>query len=224
MKALYLVFLFFVFFSCQKSEDMPLDHGYDYQPLQQGFRWTYELAETICFGENDCESDSFFLRDSVAQSYKSENKLDIFVIVRKKSTDRRIWEIDSQYTLHVDQGKLLRRMENEFIVPLIFPPNENRRWDGNLYSTSQEEIFEILKEKNYRVGQLNFSEVLKVLHEDFDDKITSRDIRFEVFAKNIGMVESFHERFSYCSRNDCLGEQRIESGRLTHIKLLSYDQ
>ncbi|MBS9524590.1 hypothetical protein KI659_11270 [Litoribacter alkaliphilus] len=224
MKASYIVLLFVVFFSCQESEDLILDKGYDYQPLQEGFRWTYQLSETICFGENDCESANFFIRDSVAQRYKAENNLDVFVIVRRKSPDRRDWKFDSQYTMHIEEGKLLRRKDNEFIVPLIFPPNENRQWNGNLYNVASREIFKISREKNYKVGQLNFSEVLKVLHEEFDDLITLRDVRHEIFAKGIGLVESYYERFNYCSRNDCLGEQRIESGRLTHIKLLSYDQ
>jgi hypothetical protein len=62
-----------------------------------------------------------------------------------------------------------------------------------------------------------------VNQEKFDDKITNRDIRYEVFGKGIGLVEKYDEVITYCSRNNCLGQQLINGGRKTHLKLVGYD-
>jgi len=104
------------------------------------------------------------------------------------------------------------------------PPQVNRTWDGNLYNILREDLFSVEFINRHPVGQLIFNNVVRVNQENEDDLITLRDNRYEIFAKNVGLVESYYEVLSYCSRNDCLGEQRIESGRLTHIKLLSYDK
>ena len=45
----------------------------------------------------------------------------------------------------------------------------------------------------------------------------------ESYEKGIGMVELYYEVLTYCSRNDCLGEQLIDSGSKIHMKLLNYE-
>jgi len=210
--------------SCQKIEDVPLDSGLDFQPLEIGLRWVYEVNETIYFGENDSETGRFFYRDHVIESFANEMGNRTFIIQRTRSSDRTDWRSHMTYTMRIDNGFLLRNMDNEVLAPLQLPPQANRTWDGNLFNIHGEDLFSVEFINRHPVGQLVFNNVVKVNQESEDDLITLRDNRFEIFAKSVGMVEHYYEVFSYCSRNDCLGEQRIESGRLTHIKLLSYDK
>lgn len=219
-----IILVAFGFSSCQKMEEIPLDQGLEYQPLELGLRWVYQVSETIYFGENDIESADFFYRDQVLESFANEMGQRSYIIQRRKSYDRVNWQSHITYTMRIDNGFLIRNMDNEMILPFQFPPQEGRTWNGNLYNTNREDLFTVEFINRHAVGQLIFNNVVKVNQEDEDDLITLRDHRYEVFAKNVGLVESYYEVFSYCSRNDCLGEQRIESGCLTHIKLLSYDK
>jgi len=203
---------------------MPLDLGLEYQPLELGLRWVYQVSETIYFGENDIESADFFYRDHIIETFDSEMGIRSYIIQRRKSFDRVNWQSHITYTMRVDNGFLFRKLNNEVLLPLQLPPQEGRIWNGNLYNTNREDLFSVEFVNRHTVGQLIFNNVVKVNQSNEDDLITLRDNRYEIFAKNVGLVESFHEVLSYCSRNDCLGEQRIESGRLTHIKLLSYDK
>ena len=210
--------------SCQKTEEIPFDQGLEYQPLEIGLRWLYQVNETIYFGENDLESSDFFYRDHIVESFENELGLRSYIIQRSKSSDRNNWQNHITYSIRVDNGFLVRNVENEKILPFQFPPQPNRSWDGNLFNTNPEDLFSIEFVNRHSVGQLIFNNVVKVNQENEDDLITVRDNRYEIFAKNVGLIESFYEVLAYCSRNECLGEQRIESGRFTHIKLLSYDK
>jgi hypothetical protein len=224
MKAFY-VFGTLIFFltGCQNLEEIP-DLGLDYQPLEEGLTWTYQVQERIVFGENDSEQQNYFFRDSVSHRYLAENGTPVYLITRMKSADRQAWNLESQISMQIENQKLLRRANNEIMVPLVFPPGEHRTWDGNIFNVLPNDPFSIKYKMNYQVGQLNFTRALMVVQDDFDDELTLRDNRFEVYAQNVGMVESYYEVMTYCSRTDCLGEQRIDSGRLTHIKLLSYEK
>ena len=210
--------------SCQKTEDVPLETGLDYQPLELGLRWVYEVNETIYFGENDAESDRFYYRDHIVETFQNEMGISFYIVQRTKSSDRANWRNHLTYSMRVENGFLLRKVDNEVLAPLQMPPQVNRTWDGNLYNILREDLFSVEFINRHPVGQLIFNNVVRVNQENEDDLITLRDNRYEIFAKNVGLVESYYEVLSYCSRNDCLGEQRIESGRLTHIKLLSYDK
>ena len=210
--------------SCQQMEEFPSDLGLEYQPLEVGLTWTYQVDETIYFGENDRESDNYFLKDHVFNSYQNEAEGTVYIIQRSKSSNRSEWKNTLTYSLRRENNFLLRKLDNEIIIPLKFPVQQNSTWDGNLFNTHTEDLYMADFVNRHPVGQLNFNNVVRVEQETQDDLITIRDNRYEYFAKGVGLIESYYEVLGYCSRNDCLGEQIIESGRLTHIKLLSYDK
>ncbi|MFT4859889.1 MAG: hypothetical protein ACI8SN_001824, partial [Algoriphagus sp.] len=66
------------------------------------------------------------------------------------------------------------------------------------------------------------SNVIRVLQEESDDLITFRDNRYEIYGKGIGLLEKYDEVLTYCSRNDCLGNQLINSGRKIKMELIDY--
>lgn len=222
-----LTFLFLIICigisSCQKMEDVPLERGYEYQPLKEGLSWVYQVNETLYFGENDIESDSYFIKDLIYHSYKNEAGTTVYLLQRQTSSNRTNWQNSLTYMLRINDNFLLRSIENEIIIPLKFPVKDQDTWDGNLFNVNSEDLYKNEFVLKHSVGQLNFNNVIKVNQEEEDDLITLRDNRYEIYAKGVGLVESYYEVLNYCSRNDCLGEQRIESGRLTHIKLLSYE-
>jgi hypothetical protein len=111
---------------------------------------------------------------------------------------------------------------NERVVALAFPPRLGKSWDGRVYSTNRSESFEIDIFGGYSLDDRNYTQAVRVLQEDDDDLITFRDIRYDVYVKGIGQIEHYFEVLSYCSRNDCLGNQLIDGGRKTHMKIINY--
>ncbi len=224
MRAILPVWCFMIlliFASCETEvEEVPTDFGFDYQPLEIGLFWIYEVDQTTYFGENDSEDEQFFYRDLVRTFYLNEEREQVFVINRAKSTDRSNWTTQFEYTLLRRDFKLLRTIENQTVVNLVFPPKLGTTWDGNIYRDKNEDEFEIDSVGNNMMGGGNSDNIVRVNQEDSDDKITFRDIRYEIFEKGVGIIEKYDQVITYCSRNDCLGKQLIDSGSEVYMKLV----
>lgn len=224
MRAILPVWCFMIlliFASCETEvEEVPTDFGFDYQPLEIGLFWIYEVDQTTYFGENDSEDEQFFYRDLVRTFYLNEEREQVFVINRAKSTDRSNWTTQFEYTLLRRDFKLLRTIENQTVVNLVFPPKLGTTWDGNIYRDKNEDEFEIDSVGNNMMGGGSSDNIVRVNQEDSDDKITFRDIRYEIFEKGVGIIEKYDQVITYCSRNDCLGKQLIDSGSEVYMKLV----
>ena len=146
----------------------------------------------------------------------------VYLVQRHMSNDRKNWQQEKVYTYRISKGTLIRTEDNLSTVCLIFPPNNGKTWDGNVYNTLPEEYYFLDLLDNYQLEQRSFNQAAKVIKSEEDDLITLRDQRYEVYVKDIGMVESYHEVLTYCSRNDCLGEQIVDFGRFVHLKLISH--
>lgn len=211
--------LMFLLAACSETEEA-LDLGLDYQPLALGNFWEYQVEETIYFGEADIETNNFYLKDRVASDYINEVGEQVFMLVREKSSDRQSWQPESTYTYRVSDGALIKSSQNQVSVSLVFPPLEGKVWDAHIFGVNGEDNYRLEMLQNYAVGGTEFTQAAKVIQHEEDDLIILRDKRYEVFAKEVGLVESYYELLSYCSRNDCLGQQIVESGRFTHLKLI----
>lgn len=216
------IFFLFLMVSCTEIDEAAVDGGRDYQPLKIGSYWEYEVSETVYFGEADSEIEVFFYRDHIRSDYFNEAGEQVFLLVREKSTDRQHWQRQETYTYRISRGTLIKGRDNQHVVSLVFPPMDGTVWDGNILNSGREENYRLLILPIYTVDATEYKHVAKVVHHEEDDLITLRDNRYEVFAKGVGLVESYYEVLSYCSRNDCLGQQIIDSGRRIHLKLIQY--
>lgn len=222
IKIISFLLIFCVFWSCQEVDNQNVDLGFDYQPLEVGLFWEYEVEQTIIFGENDSETNNFYFRDKVDYTYRSEEGITVFVILRERSANRTNWLVEGNYALFVRNNALVRMKDNERVVVLSFPPKLNKSWDSKIYSSNESDEFTIDILGEYVLKSINYNQAARVLQEMDDDQITFRDNRYEVFVKGIGMIEKFSEVLTYCSRNDCLGQQRVDSGKKLHLKIINY--
>ncbi|MFD2033767.1 hypothetical protein ACFSKL_03140 [Belliella marina] len=218
----YLIAISIGLLACREMDDVNLDLGYDYQPLEVGLFWEYEVSETIVFGESDSEEYSYYLRDKIDYSYLNEAGEQVFVVLREQSDDRGDWIGEGNFSLIVRKQALVRMQENERVVTFSFPPQLNKTWDGRIYSSNQPETFVMDLSGAYQLGESNYTQAVRVLQNQEDDKITFRDNRYEVYVKGIGMIEQYYEVFTYCSRNDCLGQELLDSGSQIHLKIINY--
>lgn len=219
---LRIIFLVFLLISCSETENPITDFGLDYQPLEIGLYWEYEVNEIIVFGEGDEELSDYFLRDRIEYSYINAEGEPVFVVKREKSENRTDWIAVGNYSMQHNDFSLIRNFENSRTVNLVFPPELDKAWDSQVLNAEKEDEFRIEFMGTITVGEQSFSRSIRVLQEEDDDEITFRDNRYEVFSKGIGLVEQYYEVFTYCSRNDCLGQMLIDSGRFTHMKILTY--
>jgi hypothetical protein len=69
---------------------------------------------------------------------------------------------------------------------------------------------------------LNFPDVVTVLQEDNQDVIVQMDFRQERYARGIGLVSKEVTLLNYCTQPSCLGQQKIESGRVYKQQIIAY--
>ncbi|HLT06557.1 MAG TPA: hypothetical protein VK014_03465 [Cyclobacteriaceae bacterium] len=225
MQKIYSLFIFLLLslFSCQARVETPADLGKNYQPLAVGKYWVYHVHETVYFGESDEESAVYYLRDLVQSDYFNEEGEQVFVVVREKSDDQQHWTPYQTFSWRISRSSIIRQQDNQPLVTLILPPTAGASWNGNVFNANQEEWFQLEVMDEYTLDNIFYNDVVKVVHQEEEDKIVLRDMRYEVYGKDIGMIESYYEVLNYCSRNDCLGQQIVESGRFTHLKLIQYE-
>jgi hypothetical protein len=114
----------------------------------------------------------------------------------------------------------LRTADNRTIVALVFPPSLGLKWNGLAFQALGKDEFEIESVNSSSSGLID---IVRVNQQDLDDKVTIRDVRFEVFQKEVGLIEKYDEVISYCSRNNCLGQQLIDGGSKVWMKLIEYE-
>jgi hypothetical protein len=219
-----LLLLFSLIIGCREViEPDQVESGLDFVPLALGNSWTYQVDETIYFGENDFEDSEFFYRDRIRGSYLNAEKDIVYIVERLKSTDRKTWINQLDYALQIRNKVLLRTINNQTVVVLSLPPELGKKWDGNAYKAGERDEFEI----DSVAVQMNLGSskilALRVTGEKLDDKVTQRDNRYEIFLRSVGLVEKYDEVLTYCSRNNCLGQQLIDGGYRVKMKLVDYE-
>jgi hypothetical protein len=207
---------------CAEEREDPEMIGSPYFPLEIGNFWEYTVDETTYFGENDFEVENYFYRDEISDFYLNEAREIIYLIERKKRYDGDNWTNEVVYTASIRGNRIIRNYNNQQNIILVYPAILNKTWDANAYNTTNELPYFVESTGSYVVNTFAFPDAVKIRKSEEDDLITIRDNRYEVFARNVGMVESYDEVFRYCSRNDCLGEQIIQEGRFTHLRLVNY--
>jgi len=224
MRKFYIVLIFFasLLVSCSEVEETQPDLGYNYQPLAVGKFWVYAVTETIYFGEADAETSHYYYRDQIQSDYSDVEGEQVFLVVREKSLDNENWQPEKSYTMKISKGSLIRFQDNRFLVALVFPPHPLKRWNGNVLNVDQDDDFQIQVVAQYQLDDDQYQDVVKVVQQEEDDRIILRDNRYEVYAKEIGLLESYYEVLNYCSRNDCLGQEIVEAGRFIHLKLIQH--
>lgn len=219
-----LLVIFSVFFSACNEEIEPSDFNLeqDYQPLAVGNFWIYQVEQTIFYGENDSETSHYYYKDLVRSSYLNAENEVTYVVARSKSTDQTAWALELEYTMIYRDRLLLRTIDNTPLAALVFPPREGKVWNGRSYQVEGDDEFEIDLIGNSELPGFENFKIVRVAQENLDDQITIRDIRYEVFGKGVGLMEKYDETLTYCSRNDCLGDQLIDGGSKTHLTLVEY--
>ena len=208
--------------SCAEEREDPELITSTYYPLAIGNFWDYNVDETIYFGEDDFEKESYYYRDEIADFYLNEEKELVYLFHRKKSSNRNDWTNEVVYTAKFSNKRIIKNYNNQQEIILVYPVGLDFSWNGNALNNNLEQSYFIASTGSYILNEFAFPDAVKVRISEEDDLITIRDNRYGVFANNIGLVESFYEVFQYCSRNDCLGEQIIQEGRFTHLRLINH--
>jgi hypothetical protein len=214
--------------ACERNdlETSENNMGYSYFPLNIGDYKIYEVVDIRYTVQHGKDSSFYYVKDLVKDSSFNQIGEKIYLIYRyKRSTNTASWEEEPIQVITVNRNKtnLVFYKESVPYVKLTFPVKSGLTWDGNAYNT-QEPLYYSYSMENFPsdLNGLETSQWIGVIQSDFDDQIVRRDVRFEIYAIDIGLVYLINSIVNYCQNIDCLGEKEISSGREVRQRLISY--
>lgn len=190
---LFLVVFSWLFLSaCKKNTILePLEFGYEYYPLASGQVFIYAV-DSVRFNDfnNKVDSFRFDLRDSVVSVFQDASGADGFILERSKRIGNTAWNFQRNI-VRVRKTNLAEELKNNIrVVPLVFPVQLNKMWDGNAFNNTGTRMFEITKfEEPKTIGSKVFPLTLEVTQIK-QTNLIREDIITETYAKEVGLIRT----------------------------------
>lgn len=220
-------------FSCSPDEELPVDNGAAFFPLRVG-RWaTYQVDSTRII-QNVASAHRYELRLTIADSAANGAGGLTFRIVREVRQDEtQQWAPAGTWSAWTDARQAVITEGNTRYVKLQFPAELGMKWDGNALNSMGGEDrcgeadcdrYEVTSlADGYSNDYLTTGPALTVTQHDDPDLIVRKDIRTEIYARDIGLVRREATVLEYCNNNNaCLGKQFVEDGLVYRMELKAF--
>ncbi|GIK69631.1 MAG: hypothetical protein HND27_06155 [Bacteroidetes bacterium] len=188
----FILILTVCFISCRKKDVKIPSMGYDYFPTETGKYVTYKV-DSIVYDDFyipvKIDTFSFLIKEVIdAELEKSANKKTLRVVRFIKKNDTTDWEINKA-TMHQLTTTTAERVEdNQRYIKLIFPPAENKTWNGNAYNTMGEQKYKYKNvNKKIELNTFTFDTTLTVIQQDEENLIEKFYIE-EKYASGVGLI------------------------------------
>ena len=204
--------ILFIVFACNKTEQFPLNYGYEYYPLHTGNFVTYQVDSFIYSDASypliTIDTISFQMKEYIDSSFKDNENRDAYQIIRYRRPDASSsWQIDRIWTAVNTNNNLIKNEDDLHFIKLVFPIANNLSWAGNSLIVTDAEN-EYLKNWLYTYKEIDqplsinsflFDSTITVKQIDEENLIEKKYVT-EQYAKNIGMVFK-EEKFLGKQRN-----------------------
>ena len=223
----FVSFLLFLalFAACEGDDAGPFDSGAAYFPLQKGIFQVYSVHEVKYHDAGEPEIYDYDLMTEVVDSFPSIDGQGYTFVVHRSRRFAGVdpWEIVDTWSVRRDGNRMIVAEGNLSIVKMLLPVREGVKWDGNIYNSLGEDIFQYGDVgMSMEVNGMTFEKTMTVEQELNEDVIVYYDARREVYAADAGMVYKEVIQLNYCSDDHCLGQQKIEHGTDLKMEIKEY--
>ncbi len=221
--------------------------GETYFFLREGKFREYEVYEIRYSAVDISDTLRYQLREEVREQFTNAAGDVSHIIHRLIRADAgQEWELDSIWSARLLDQSAVSVENNVPIVKVQFPPVVNGSWDANRYNGRALDTFEVLTFSPLQDDENNtvftvpalpgegtvrptFTEVLVIEQEASQDDqdgtlefpITMRDFRTEVYKDSVGLVFKEYNVVKMCTRQECVGQGIIQSGRFYREVLIN---
>ncbi|MDB5273606.1 MAG: hypothetical protein JWO58_1973 [Chitinophagaceae bacterium] len=206
--------------------------GYDFCPLEIGRYVIYEEYDTV-YNSNQMVDTVYNVKELIHDTIMEGKEVRyVFYHFTKKTTDTD-WPIqpDSVWTYENNGNQLIREESNIQYIKIAFPVAEGKTWNGNALNvlsdeTSSDKYYKMTDiDKSYPIQPLSgllttYSNTLKLTISNQADPIVSKDIRYEVYARGIGLIKRDYTVYYY--KQDNSPPQTIDFGSRKIMLITSY--
>jgi hypothetical protein len=210
-----------ILLGCTRENTPSPEAGYGYFPLQTRAWIEYEVTETRYALGRPSETRTYRLKETIGEKYTDATGQDVYRV------ERAIWKNDGW--MPDSMGAAWRTTDGAFrnehgvtFVKLRFPIGQAGTWDGNLFNTRREQLYELrYPGEPVQIGQRVFDKTVGVIQLN-DSTLLSLRRSQELYAEGVGLIGWEHTDVNYCGTPDCVGRGIIDYGfRRTGI-LITY--
>lgn len=199
--------------------------GFQFFPLQVGQSSIYEVEEISYFITGDVDTNRFELKMDVVDSFLNQSGELNYIIHRSIKEDAaEEFSFLETWSAIVDDNRAIEIEGSTPFIRISFPLSAGKEWDGNSINTLDEDTYEMdsLFSTYITTNNDTINSTLTVIQGDNQDFVVELDRRFEVYGENVGLVYREDIQLVYCTDEDCIGQQIIESGRELRQTLISH--
>ncbi|WP_138991444.1 hypothetical protein [Larkinella sp. C7] len=215
--------------ACQPSTTEPIASGYDYQPLEKGNYWIYEVTEQQFALNGSSTTQTYQLRETITHSYADAANADptgsaTFRVERhRRLNDSQAWQPDSVSSIRITDSQLIKTENNRSYVKLVFPLIDLFQWNGNAFNTDGEDLYQLKNTaKPFSVLSKPFPETATIVQQN-DSTLVSQDKRLEIYARGVGLIYKEKVQLQFCSSTpSCVGKAQIDYGIRQYFRLRAY--
>lgn len=122
--------------SCtEATEELDLNFGYEFYPLEVGRSWEYEV-DSIVLSRQGTEVNTvrLFYREAIIEARPGNAGDTLFIVEHyERYSDTAAWEFKKVLSLARSANHAYRTEDNLRFLKLIFPIREGDRWDGHQF-------------------------------------------------------------------------------------------
>ncbi|OWY24180.1 hypothetical protein C7N43_05505 [Sphingobacteriales bacterium UPWRP_1] len=223
-----------------ETEDLNLDYGYAYFPIDSGYWITYEVDSVLysTFLTQGVDTVHAEVKELFSTPFTDNEGRQAITIERyTRYSDTIAWEnIIPTVWYAVKDSQQAERMEGELrFQNMVFPVLDGLKWYGNAHINTNQDNTTNYAGWQYQYQQtgtpqtvngFTFNQTTTVLQNDYEDLVTKIYSR-EVYARNVGMIEK--ERWILqLGSNDITSPlpwpQRAQRGFIVTMRITGYKQ
>lgn len=218
--------IFVLFTSCKDEapeEPNDLTIGQSFYPIQKGQFQTFFVKQTrFALNENPVTT-TYQLKEVIGDEFVGENgeKLnEVLRYVRVGGLDN--FRLDSVFSVRKDENVVVKMEHNIPYVKLDFPIEEGKTWNGNQFNARSLKDY-LAQDVNSAklIGSNNFDRTITVI-ESQDSSLVDKELRYEIYADEIGLVYKKTESLLYCNQPECFGQKVIERGIISELTIFDW--
>ena len=202
--------IFVLFTSCQKDPEQPKDItiGQSFYPIQKGQFQTFLVKQTRFALNETPVTTTYQLKEVIGDEFVGENgeKLnEVLRYVRADGLDN--FRLDSIFSVRKDENVVVKMEHNVPYVKMDFPIEEGKIWNGYLFNTRPARDF-LAQDVNVSksVGNTNFPRTITII-ESQDSSLVDKNLRYEIYADEVGLIYKKTESLLYCNQPECFGNR-----------------
>lgn len=176
--------------SCKKEDGEPAKFYYNYFPDNVGHWVQYDIMEIVrddISAVND--TTTYQLKEIIESTFIDNQGRPSLRIERYwRTNDTLPWTIKDVWYATRTTTKAEKVEEDIRYLKMVFAVTSDKRWDGNIYNTKDEETYKYDQlHEPMTIGNLSFDSTVTVIQRDASNVIEISQAS-EIFAANVGLI------------------------------------